>query len=78
MTKFHKNRAKIVDFLLIVTFLAIPKFARTPSRFLAMVDAMTLPIIKNVAMMVVTAALKTLVTITVPHASVFWPTLVTH
>ena len=25
---------KIVDFLLIVTFLAIPKFARTPSRIL--------------------------------------------
>ena len=43
-----------------------------------MVDAMTLPIIKNVAMTVVTAALKTLVTITVPHASVFWPTLVIH
>ena len=31
MTKFHEDRTKIVDFLLLVTFLAIPKFARTPS-----------------------------------------------
>ena len=32
LTKLHKDNTKIVDFLLIATFLAIPKFDRTPSR----------------------------------------------
>ena len=34
LTKFHENRTKIVDFLLIVTFLASCKFLGTPSRYI--------------------------------------------
>ena len=33
LTKFHEDSTKIVDFLLIVTFLAIAKFAGLPSRY---------------------------------------------
>ena len=41
MTKFHKDRTKNVDVLLIVTFLAIPKFAQTPSRYNYMENMLT-------------------------------------
>ena len=33
LTKFHEDRTKIVNFLLIVTFLASPKFPQTPSTY---------------------------------------------
>ena len=35
MTKFHEDRRKIVDFLLIVTFLASCKFLGSPSMYLS-------------------------------------------
>ena len=36
LTKFHEDRIKIVDFLLIVTFLASCKFLRSPSMYIAL------------------------------------------
>ena len=69
LTKFHEDRTKIVDFLLIVTFLASCKFLRSPSMFILV--GLTHMVVLAISTMAVLACLYNLFG-SIPYVTYIW------